>query len=104
MDYRSSTQAIDEMRADLEEGADFLMVKPAHTYLDVIREAHNRFQNVPMVAYHVSGEYMMIKAAAAAGILNEEIAAREILTAIKRAGADWIITYYAPLIAKSLSK
>lgn len=104
MDYRSASQAMEEMEADLKEGADFLMVKPAHTYLDIIRQAHNLFPDVPMVAYHVSGEYMMIKAAAAAGIVNEELAALEIHTAIKRAGADWIISYYAPLLSKILEK
>lgn len=100
MDYRSASQAIEEMAADLNEGAGYLMVKPAHTYLDIIKRGKLEFPEVPMVAYHVSGEYMMVKAAAAAGIVNEEAAALEIHTAIKRAGADWIITYYAPLLAK----
>lgn len=104
MDYRSASQAMDEMEADLKEGADFLMVKPAHTYLDIINRAKLLYSRVPIVAYHVSGEYMMVKAAAAAGILNEDIAVQEILTAIKRAGADWIISYYAPLVAKILNK
>ncbi|NJO68318.1 MAG: porphobilinogen synthase [Bacteroidetes bacterium] len=102
MDYRSASQAMDEMTADLNEGASFLMVKPAHTYLDIIRQASSLFPDTPMVAYHVSGEYMMIKAAAAAGILNEEQAALEIHTAIKRAGANWIISYYSPLLARRL--
>ncbi len=99
MDYRSASQAIDEMAADLDEGADFLMVKPAHTYLDIISRGKTAFPKVPMLAYHVSGEYMMLKAAANAGIVNEEAVALEIHTAIKRAGADWIISYYAPLLA-----
>lgn len=103
MDYRSASQALDEMAADLEEGADFLMVKPAHTYLDIIRRGKTEFPEIPMVAYHVSGEYMMVKAAATAGIVNEEAVAMEIHTAIKRAGADWIITYYAPLLAGILN-
>ena len=104
MDYRSASQAMQEMAADLKEGADFLMVKPAHTYLDIINRAKIQFSEVPLVAYHVSGEYMMIKAASSAGILNEELAVLEILTAIKRAGADWIISYYAPLVVKNLNK
>lgn len=104
MDYRSASQAIEEMAADLTEGADFLMVKPAHTYLDIIKRGKTEFPEIPMVAYHVSGEYMMVKAAAAAGILNEEAAALEIHTAIKRAGADWIISYYAPLLAGILNR
>jgi len=104
MDYRSASQAMDEMEADLKEGAEFLMVKPAHTYLDIINRAKTKFTEVPVVAYHVSGEYMMIKAAASAGILNEEQVVIEINTAIKRAGADWIISYYANLIARVLAK
>lgn len=103
MDYRSASQAMGEMAADRDEGADFLMVKPAHTYLDIIRRGKTEFPEIPMVAYHVSGEYMMVKAAATAGIVNEEAVAMEIHTAIKRAGADWIITYYATLLAGILN-
>lgn len=103
MDYRSATQAIGEMDADLKEGADFLMVKPAHTYLDIIQRARVEFPGTPLAAYHVSGEYMMVKAAVKAGILNEEAAALEIHTAIKRAGANWIISYYAPFLAGILN-
>jgi porphobilinogen synthase len=103
MDYRVASQALEEMTADIQEGAEFLMVKPAHTYLDIIRQAKSSFPNVLLAAYHVSGEYMMVKAAAQAGVLNEEQTALEILTAIRRAGADWIITYFSPQIAKILS-
>jgi porphobilinogen synthase len=95
MDYRTINQSIDEVRADMNEGADWTMVKPAHTYLDVIERIHTKFPHIPLVAYQVSGEYMMIKAAAKAGFMNEELAMLEALTAMKRAGADYIITYYA---------
>lgn len=87
-------QAMREIQLDIEEGADIVMVKPAVAYLDVIAEAKNRF-DVPLAAYHVSGEYMMICQAAEAGLLDKHDAMMETLTAIKRAGADMIITYYA---------
>jgi porphobilinogen synthase len=95
MDYRTISQSIDEVEADIFEGADWTMVKPAHTYLDIIQRIKSRFIHIPLVAYQVSGEYMMIKAAAQAGYMNEELAMLEALTAMKRAGADYIITYYA---------
>jgi porphobilinogen synthase len=79
---------------DVEEGADIVMVKPAMAYLDIIREIKNAVE-VPVSAYHVSGEYAMIKAAAKMGWLNEEKAIIESLTSIKRAGADLIATYFA---------
>jgi porphobilinogen synthase len=79
----------------VEEGADMLMVKPALAYLDVIRRLRDRFGSHPIVAYNVSGEYAMIKAAAANGWIDEHAAVLETLTAIKRAGADIIITYHA---------
>ncbi|HEX2935209.1 MAG TPA: porphobilinogen synthase [Bacteroidales bacterium] len=100
MDYRTSSQAISEVAADISEGAAWVMVKPAHTYLDIIQRIKSNFSETPLVAYQVSGEYMMIKAAAQAGYLNEEQAMLETLTAIKRAGADYIITYYAKDFAK----
>ncbi|MBN2266723.1 MAG: porphobilinogen synthase [Candidatus Babeliaceae bacterium] len=100
MDYRSIDQAIGEVAADIEEGAAWVMVKPAHTYLDIIQRIKSTFSEVPLVAYHVSGEYMMIKAAAHAGLMNEETAMLEALIAIKRAGADYIISYYAKDFAK----
>jgi porphobilinogen synthase len=100
MDYRSIGQAIGEVAADINEGANWVMVKPAHTYLDIIQRIKSNFTDVPLVAYQVSGEYMMIKAAAQAGYLNEEQAMLEAITAIKRAGADYIISYYARDFAK----
>lgn len=96
MDYRNSNQALSEIEADIDEGADIIMVKPAHTYLDIIARARNQYPTVKMAAYHVSGEYAMIKAAARQGIVDEETAFKEIHTAIKRAGSDLIITYYKP--------
>lgn len=95
MDYRTVTQALDEVGADIEEGTDWVMVKPAHAYLDIIHRVKSRYKDTTLAAYQVSGEYMMIKAAAKAGYLTEEKAMHEVLTAIKRAGADKIITYYA---------
>jgi porphobilinogen synthase len=94
MDYANRTEAIKETLMDVEEGADIVMVKPAMAYLDIIREVKNSV-NVPVSAYHVSGEYAMIKAAAKMGWLNEEKAIIESLTSIKRAGADLIATYFA---------
>ena len=95
MDYRSKHQGIEEIAADIEEGADWVMVKPAQAYLDIIQRASVAFPRVPLAAYQVSGEFAMLKAAAAAGLMNEELAFLESLTAIKRAGANYIITYYA---------
>lgn len=98
MDPCCRGQAVMEAAADLAEGADMLMVKPAGAYLDVIAEIRRRF-DAPLAAYHVSGEYAMIKAGAAAGWLDEKAAAMEITSAIKRAGADLIITYFAESLA-----
>jgi porphobilinogen synthase len=95
MDPGNVREALKEAALDVDEGADFLMVKPALAYLDVIRRVSDAFPEIPMVAYNVSGEYSMIKAAAANGWLDEEKTAMEVLTAIKRAGADLIITYHA---------
>lgn len=94
MNPANSREAMREISLDVEEGADIIMVKPALAYLDVIKKASERF-DVPIAAYNVSGEYSMIKAAAAAGWLDERRAAVETLTAIKRAGAKIIITYHA---------
>ena len=94
MDYGNRREAIKEAIIDQEEGADIIMVKPAMAYLDIIREVKNAVQ-VPVSAYNISGEYSMIKAAAKMGWLNEEKAILETLTAIKRAGADLIATYFA---------
>ncbi len=97
MDPANRLEAIKEVEMDVEEGADIIMVKPAHAYLDIIREVKN-LVHLPVSAYHVSGEYSMIKAAAKAGYLNEEQAIVEVLTGIKRAGADLIATYFAKQI------
>jgi porphobilinogen synthase len=94
MDYANRIEAVKEALTDEEEGADIVMVKPAMAYLDIIREVKNRVQ-VPVSAYHVSGEYAMIKAAAKMGWINEDKAILESLTSIKRAGADLIATYFA---------
>ncbi|MBW8685071.1 porphobilinogen synthase [Chitinophaga rhizophila] len=94
LDYANATQALKETLMDVEEGADIVMVKPALYYLDVIKKIKDEVQ-VPVSAYHVSGEYAMIKAAAKMGWLNEEKAIIEALTSIKRAGADLIATYFA---------
>lgn len=94
MDYANRKEAIKETLMDVEEGADIVMVKPAMAYLDIIREVKNTV-DVPVSAYHVSGEYAMIKAAAKMGWLDENKAILESLTSIKRAGADLIATYFA---------
>lgn len=94
MDYGNIREAMLEIEDDIYEGADIVMVKPALSYLDVIRWAKDNF-NTPVAAYNVSGEFAMIKAAAEKGWINEKSIALEILTSIKRAGADIIITYYA---------
>lgn len=101
MDYANRTEAIKETLMDIEEGADIVMVKPAMAYLDIIREVKNAV-DVPVSAYHVSGEYAMIKAAAKMGWLNEDKAILESLTSIKRAGADLIATYFAKDAVKLL--
>lgn len=94
MNYANRTEAVNETLRDIDEGADIVMVKPAMAYLDIIREIKNTV-TVPVSAYHVSGEYAMIKAAAKMGWLDEDKAVMESLTAIKRAGADLIATYFA---------
>jgi porphobilinogen synthase len=103
MDPANADEAIREISLDVGEGADIIMVKPALAYLDIICRAKQEF-DLPIAAYNVSGEYSMIKAAAQLGWLDEERAMLESLTAIKRAGADIIITYFAPQVAKLLSK
>ena len=91
-----------EVELDLAEGADLVMVKPALAYLDVIRQVHDRWPGVPLAAYNVSGEYSMVKAAAQRGWLDERAVVLECLTAIKRAGADVILTYWAKDVARWL--
>ena len=95
MDYRTHDQGLEEIAADIEEGADWTMVKPAMPYLDMIARGVERFPQIPMVAYQVSGEYSMLKAAAKLGYLDERRVVFESLIAIKRAGAQYIISYYA---------
>jgi len=99
MDPPNSDEAMLEIALDIQEGADIVMVKPALSYLDIIRRAKDEF-NIPIAAYNVSGEYSMIKAAAANGWLDGERVMLEVLTSIKRAGADVIITYFAKEAAK----
>jgi porphobilinogen synthase len=101
MDPPNGDEAMREIALDLEEGADIVMVKPALPYLDLIYRAKHEF-NVPVAAYNVSGEYSMIRAAGINGWLDEERATMEVLTAIKRAGADLILTYFATQVAKRL--
>lgn len=102
MDYANRREALKEALMDVEEGADIVMVKPAMAYLDIIREVKDNVV-VPVSAYHVSGEYAMIKAAANMGWLDENKAVMESLTSIKRAGADFIATYFAKHAAKLIN-
>jgi porphobilinogen synthase len=102
MDPANRREALREMRLDLEEGADVLMVKPALPCLDVLADARRAF-DVPLAAYHVSGEYAMIRAAAERGWIDGARAMEEALLAVKRAGADWILTYAAKDLARSLA-
>ena len=103
MDSPNAREALREAELDIAEGADILMVKPATVYLDVLRMVRDRF-DVPLAAYHVSGEYALIKAAAQKGWIDEERVMMETLTSIKRAGADIILTYYAREAIRALSK
>lgn len=104
MDPANAQNGLREAELDVLEGADMLMVKPAHTYLDMIFRVKQRFPSLPLGAYHVSGEYAMIKAAAAQGWIDEERAMLEALIAIKRAGADFMITYFAKQAAELLNR
>ncbi len=103
MDLGNSDEAMREIALDIQEGADIVMVKPALSYLDLIRRCKDTF-NMPLAAYNVSGEYSMVKAAAANGWLDGDKVMMEILTSIKRAGADVIITYFAKDAARILNK
>ena len=102
MDPANVREALRENALDVAEGADMLMVKPALAYLDVVRQTRAQFPALPLVAYNVSGEYAMVKAAAAAGWLDERSVVLELLTGMKRAGADLIITYHAAQVARWL--
>jgi porphobilinogen synthase len=103
MGYGNPNEALREMELDVNEGADMIMVKPALAYLDIIHLAKSKF-NVPIVAYNVSGEYAMVKAAAQNGWIDEKAVVLELLTAIKRAGSDLIITYFAKDVKSWLSQ
>ena len=103
MDYHNRREAIKEVLMDIDEGADMVMVKPALSYLDIIREIKDTTQ-IPVAAYSVSGEYSMIKAAAAAGMIDEMSIVAETTVSIFRAGADMLITYYAKEIAKMIDE
>jgi porphobilinogen synthase len=103
MDPANQREALREVALDVEEGADMLMVKPAMAYLDILTRMRQEF-DLPLAAYHVSGEYSMIKAAAAQGWLDEHQVVLESLQAIRRAGADLIITYYAKEAARWLAE
>jgi porphobilinogen synthase len=102
MDPANGNEAVREALLDIEEGADVVMVKPALPYLDVLRRLRSETL-VPLAAYQVSGEYAMLEAAAAGGLVDRQAAALEALTAIRRAGADLVITYYAAEAAGWLS-
>src|SRR5438132_8073991 len=102
MQGTNADEAMREIRLDVEEGADIVLVKPALPCLDLIRRAKQEFGS-PLAAYQVSGEYAMIKAAAARGMLDEARATRETVYAIRPAGAAIILTYFAPTVAESLS-
>lgn len=101
MDPPNAREAMREIALDLDEGADMIMVKPAMPYLDIIREARNRFE-VPISAYQVSGEFSMLMAAIRNGWLDRERAILESLVSIKRAGADFMLTYFAKEAARLL--
>ncbi|MDK0617327.1 porphobilinogen synthase [Clostridium perfringens] len=103
MDPANSREAIKEVEQDIEEGADIVMVKPALSYLDIVKEVRNKV-DVPVCVYNVSGEFAMVKAAAKLGFINEKQVALEMLLSMKRAGADMIITYYAIEAAKWLQE
>lgn len=104
MDPASSSQALREVETDRTEGADIFMVKPAHAYLDVLKQIRDVYPQLPLAAYHVSGEYAMLKAAAEKGWIEEEAAVLEVCIAMKRAGANFIVTYYAVQAAQFLTK
>ncbi len=103
MDFRNGNEALREIEADIAEGADIVMVKPALAFMDVIARAKDRY-NVPIAAYNVSGEFSMVKAAAANGWIDENRIIMEIMYSLKRAGVDIIITYHCKKIAEILSK
>lgn len=104
LDPANGREALKEAALDIAEGADLLMVKPGLPYLDVVRQVHDRFPNHPVGVYNVSGEYAMVKAAAASGWLDERSAVLEVLQGIRRAGADFVISYHAKDAARWLAE
>ena len=102
MNYTNAYEALRECALDINEGADMLMVKPAHTYLDIIHSVKQQYPYMPLAAYHTSGEFACLKAAAQNGWIDEQKSVTEVLTAIHRAGANFIITYYAKEVAQWL--
>jgi porphobilinogen synthase len=103
MDFANGKEALWEVALDIEEGADIVMVKPALPYMDILWRVRERFGK-PTAVYHVSGEYAMVKGAVEKGLLNERDAVLEIMTGLKRAGADIIVTYWARELARWLPK
>jgi porphobilinogen synthase len=103
MDFANANEALREVALDVDEGADIVMIKPALPYMDILWRVHERFGK-PTAVYHVSGEYAMVKGAAEKGLLNERDAVLEIMTALKRAGANIIVTYWARELARWLQK
>ncbi len=101
MDFANANEALREVALDIDEGADIVMVKPALPYMDILWRVRERFRK-PTAVYHVSGEYAMVKSAVEKGLLNERDAVLEIMTALKRAGADFIVTYWARELARWL--
>jgi len=101
--YTNSREAMMEVESDINEGVDIVMIKPALSYLDIISETRRKF-NVPVAAYSVSGEYALVKAASQLGYVNEDDITSEILTSIKRAGADMIVTYFAKSASRFLQQ
>jgi porphobilinogen synthase len=99
MDYANAEEALREVALDIDEGADIVMVKPALPYIDILWRVRERFGK-PTAVYHVSGEYSMVKTAVEKGIVEERAAVLEIMTALKRAGADIIVTYWARELAE----
>jgi porphobilinogen synthase len=103
MDFANANEALREVALDIDEGADIVMVKPALPYMDILWRVRERF-GAPTAVYHVSGEYAMVKGAVEKGLLNERDAVLEIMTALKRAGASIIVTYWARELARWLPK
>ena len=103
MDYKNSNEALREVALDIKEGADMIIIKPGMPYLDMLTRLKDRFEGTPLVAYQVSGEFAMIKAAAKQGALDERAAVLESMLCFKRAGADMMITYFAKELAQWLA-